>query len=93
LEAPAVGTPSINIGERQHGRLRAPSIIDCPADQAAIVAALQRIRDGHFRPDAPGEPPYGRGGASAKIAGIIQKIDLKRAFPKHFRDLAVPPSS
>jgi UDP-hydrolysing UDP-N-acetyl-D-glucosamine 2-epimerase len=93
LEAPAVGTPSINIGDRQHGRLRAPSIIDCAADSAAIAAALQRIRDGQFRPDVAGEPPYGRGGASSKIAAIVRKIDLKRAFPKHFHDLPAPPSS
>jgi UDP-hydrolysing UDP-N-acetyl-D-glucosamine 2-epimerase len=90
-EAPAVGTPSINIGDRQLGRLRAPSIIDCPAERPAILAALQCILDGRFHPDTSGEPPYGRGGASRKIAGIVRRIDLKRAFPKHFHDLAVPP--
>ena len=90
LEAPAVGTPSVNIGDRQLGRLRAPSIIDCPADQTAILAALRSILDGRFHPDTTSEPPYGRGGASEKIAGIVRKIDLKRAFPKHFRDLPVP---
>jgi UDP-hydrolysing UDP-N-acetyl-D-glucosamine 2-epimerase len=89
-EAPAVGTPSINIGDRQLGRLRAPSIIDCPADQTAILEALRSILDGRFHPDASHDPPYGRGGASEKIAGIIRKFDLKYAFPKHFRDLAVP---
>jgi UDP-hydrolysing UDP-N-acetyl-D-glucosamine 2-epimerase len=90
-EAPAVGTPSVNIGDRQLGRLRASSIIDCPADQAAILAALQCILDGRFHPDASREPPYGRGGASRKIAEIIRTIDLKPAFPKHFRDLEMPP--
>jgi UDP-hydrolysing UDP-N-acetyl-D-glucosamine 2-epimerase len=90
LEAPAVGTPSVNIGDRQLGRLRAPSIIDCPADQTAILEALRSILDGRFHPDASHDPPYGRGGASEKIAGIIRKFDLKYAFPKHFRDLAVP---
>jgi hypothetical protein len=70
--------------------LRAPSIIDCPADQAAILAALQCILGGRFHPDTLREPPYGRGGASEKIAGIVRRIDLKRAFPKHFHDLALP---
>jgi UDP-hydrolysing UDP-N-acetyl-D-glucosamine 2-epimerase len=96
LEAPAVGTPSINIGDRQLGRLRAPSVIDCPADQASVLAALRSILDGRFHPDTSQEPPYGRGGASEKIAGIIRKIDLKGAFPKHFHDLyfqnLAPPS-
>ena len=90
LEAPAVGTPSVNIGDRQLGRLRAPSIIDCRVEQAAILAALQRILEGRFHPDTSNEPPYGRGGASEKIADIVGKIDLRRAFPKHFRDLVAP---
>lgn len=91
LEAPAVGVPSINIGDRQRGRLRAASIIDCPADSAAILESLTGILEGRFRPDPGVEPPYGRGGASEKIAGALRKIDLRGAFPKHFHDLAVAP--
>jgi len=93
LEAPAVNVPSVNIGDRQQGRLRAASIIDCPADQAVILASLRSILEGRFRPDVSGEPPYGRGGASEKIAGTLRKIDLQRAFPKHFHDLKLPPES
>ncbi|UWU90650.1 UDP-N-acetylglucosamine 2-epimerase [Bradyrhizobium sp. CB1015] len=88
LEAPAVGVPTINIGDRQKGRLRAASIIDCPADSATILASLMRIFEGRFRPDPEPPPPYGRGGASEAIAGTLRKIDLTRAFPKHFHDLA-----
>jgi UDP-hydrolysing UDP-N-acetyl-D-glucosamine 2-epimerase len=91
LEAPAVGVPSINIGDRQLGRLRAASIIDCPADQTAILAGLRSILEGRFQPDMSSEPPYGRGGASEKIAGALRKIDLSSAFPKHFHDLAISP--
>jgi UDP-hydrolysing UDP-N-acetyl-D-glucosamine 2-epimerase len=91
LEAPAVGVPSINIGDRQQGRLRAASIIDCPADSAVILASLVRISEGRFHPDPGVEPPYGRGGASDKIAGTLRKVDLRGAFPKHFHDLAVAP--
>jgi UDP-hydrolysing UDP-N-acetyl-D-glucosamine 2-epimerase len=88
VEAPAVGVPSINIGDRQLGRLRAVSIIDCPADPAAIGAALRTIMEGRFRIDPDAQPPYGRGGASEKIAGTLRSIDLRAAFPKHFHDLA-----
>jgi UDP-hydrolysing UDP-N-acetyl-D-glucosamine 2-epimerase len=91
LEAPAVGIPSINIGDRQLGRLRAASIIDCPADSVAILAALESIFAGRFRPDPAREPPHGRGGASEAIAGTLRKIDLRQAFPKDFHDLAVAP--
>lgn len=87
LEAPAVGVPSINIGDRQQGRLRAASIIDCPADPSVISACLKRILDGKFQPDPAQKPPYGRGGASEKIADILRNIDIRSAFPKRFHDL------
>jgi UDP-hydrolysing UDP-N-acetyl-D-glucosamine 2-epimerase len=87
VEAPAAGVPSINIGDRQAGRLRAASIIDCPADQAAILDALSAIFMGRFRVDPNDQPPYGRGGASGKIAEILRKIELRATFPKHFHDL------
>lgn len=91
LEAPAVGTPSINIGDRQSGRLRAASILDCAVDQAEISAALSLVLEGRFQPDLSLEPPYGRGGASGRIADLIQSIDLTKAFPKTFHDL--PPTT
>lgn len=91
LEAPAVGVASVNIGDRQQGRLRAASIIDCPADQTVILANLRSILEGRFRPDVSSEPPYGRGGASEKIAETLGKIDVQRVFPKHFHDLTPPP--
>jgi len=91
LEAPAVGTPSVNIGDRQLGRLRAATILDCPAESGAVLAALKCILEGRFQPDTRGEPPYGRGGASKKIADMVRSIDLKHAFPKHFHDLAPAP--
>jgi UDP-hydrolysing UDP-N-acetyl-D-glucosamine 2-epimerase len=88
VEAPAAGVPSINIGDRQLGRLRAASIIDCSADPGAIGAALRTILEGRFRFDRQAQLPYGRGGASEKIAGTLRRIELRAAFPKHFHDLA-----
>lgn len=87
LEAPAVGVPSINIGDRQLGRLRAASIIDCPADQTAILTTLKAILEGRLQLGDSGDPPYGRGGGSERIARIVSQIDLHGAFPKYFNDL------
>jgi UDP-hydrolysing UDP-N-acetyl-D-glucosamine 2-epimerase len=86
LEAPAVGVPSVNIGERQDGRLRAASIVDCAIDAYAIFRAVRDILDGKIHPDPSIEPPYGRGGASARIAEQLRTVDLSGAFPKRFRD-------
>jgi len=88
IEAPAVGTPSINIGERQTGRLRAASVIDCEPDVEAITAALRTALTPEFRERArKNEPPYGRGGASARIAKILREVVLDTLLPKRFYDL------
>ena len=41
IEAPAMGKPTVNIGPRQQGRVRAPSVIDCADDTEAILAAIE----------------------------------------------------
>ncbi len=84
VEAPAAGVPSINIGDRQLGRLRAASIIDCPADPAAIRAALEAVFDGRFRVDPAATPPYGRGGASEKNRGNSAHHRPSCRFPEAF---------
>lgn len=88
IEAPALGTPTINIGERQAGRLRAVSIIDCEPTVEAIAAALSTVRAPEFRERLRHqELPYGRAGASARIADILREIDFHRYLPKRFHDL------
>jgi len=88
IEAPAVGTPSINIGERQTGRLRAASVIDCKPDAHAIAAALKKaLASGYRRRFRKMKPPYGRGGASARIARVLRTIDIASHLPKRFHDI------
>jgi UDP-hydrolysing UDP-N-acetyl-D-glucosamine 2-epimerase len=82
LEAPAVGIPSVNIGDRQLGRLRANSIIDCDIDEQEIASAIRSILSGNFHPDSSVPPPYGSGGASRRIADIVRRVDIGSAFPK-----------
>jgi UDP-hydrolysing UDP-N-acetyl-D-glucosamine 2-epimerase len=71
-EAPAVGVPAVNIGERQRGRLRAASTHDCPADRFAIIRTLRAVlAAGHV--DA--SSPYGDGQATQRILGTLRSID------------------
>ncbi len=70
IEAPALGTPTINIGRRQEGRLKATSILDCDATEEAITEAIWVV-DKVILPDP--DPPYGRGGdVSGQIVDIIE---------------------
>ncbi len=43
IEAPALGLPTLNIGDRQKGRIRTPSIIDCKSDKVHIEKALATV--------------------------------------------------
>lgn len=87
IEAPVVGTPTINIGPRQAGRLRASSIIDCLEASVDISMAIKRALSPDFQKKAASkESPYGVGGASEKITGILKSIELEGILIKSFND-------
>lgn len=56
IEVPAFNIPSINVGQRQQGRMAAASVIHCSVAQADIEYALQRVDDGNV--DLTGSNPY-----------------------------------
>ncbi len=90
IEAPALGVPAVNIGDRQRGRLRARSVIDCEGKQGAISAALARAISAEFRRSIVEQPlPYGGGiGVGRAILSKI-KAALAAGLPyKRFHDLA-----
>lgn len=71
-EAPSVGTPTVDVGLRQAGRLAGPSVLHTPGETPAIAAALVRALAGNV----PGfDNPYGAGHSSARI------VDALRAAP------------
>lgn len=88
IEAPAVDVPSINIGLRQEGRLRAASIVDTPEEVDAIRAAITRALQPEFRANlAEARPPYGRPNDSArKILAVMEATDFTGLNPKPFYD-------
>lgn len=88
LEAPVFGIGTVNIGNRQKGRLRANSVIDCPPEKDAIINALNLILSESFRKEAGAiYNPYGEGGAAPKIAEILASTPLENLRSKAFHDL------
>ncbi len=88
IEAPALRVGTINIGDRQKGRLRATSVIDCPPDLIAIRAALQCLFSDTFKKTLPHtRSPYGNGGASEKIVRTIKGLDFSTLGKKSFYDI------
>lgn len=87
IETPAFGIPTINIGDRQRGRLQSESIINCSTDSESIEVAIQKAMDSEFKKICKSViSPYGDGHAAEHIASKIvevvneDKIDLKKKF-------------
>lgn len=83
LEAPAVGVPTVDIGPRQQGRLRAPSVLHCGESEAEIRQALDTaLSPAHRAIAARRESPYGQPGAARRIVDLLATVDLAaRAKP------------
>jgi UDP-N-acetylglucosamine 2-epimerase len=79
-ETPALGCPSVNVGPRQRGRLRADNVLDVPYDAVAIEAAVRRAAyDEAFRGQCRTcSNPYSAGGAGARIAEILATLPVDR---------------
>lgn len=71
IEAPAVGLPAVNIGDRQGGRLRGDNVRDVSANAAAIEEALEDVL-WCCCPPLSGRSPYGDGHSGPRIARILQ---------------------
>lgn len=88
LEAPALGTPTVDIGERQRGRLRAPSVIHCAATRRAIATAVREaLSPAHRMCAERRETPYGTPGAAERIAAVLRAHPLEGILIKRFHDL------
>jgi GDP/UDP-N,N'-diacetylbacillosamine 2-epimerase (hydrolysing) len=89
-EAPSFKIGTINIGDRQKGRIMAESVIDCDSSFNAIVQAFTQLYSKEFNQKlANCENPYGNGGASLKIKNRLKAIYLENILKKQFYDLKV----
>ncbi len=79
-ETPAFGCPTVNIGSRQAGRLRAENVLDVGYDTNNIYTAIIRcFEDKTFRNTCRNsENPYGLGDAGEKIAEVLSRVPLDR---------------
>lgn len=89
-EVPSFKIGTINIGNRQKGRIQAQSVINCSEDKTSIKKALKTLYSDVFQEVLKTTVnPYGEGGASQKIATIINNLDLNNLTIKEFFDLEV----
>lgn len=83
-EAPTLGTPTLDIGMRQQGRLRGASVRHASNDATAIARAIDEML---ANPPTDFSNPYGDGHASARIVDALRSIDDPRQLLiKRFED-------
>ncbi len=89
VEAPTAHTPTVNIGDRQRGRLKAPSIIDCDDSADSIATAIERALSPEFQMiAAEGKTFFGEGGVSKRIKQVLKEWPMDGILLKHFYELA-----
>lgn len=85
IEAPFLKTATVNIGDRQKGRLRATSVIDCSEDTESIIKSIKRAMSDVFRSSLTNTISlYGYGDASNKIKKRLKEVKLDNCMIKNF---------
>jgi len=84
-ETPSFRIPTVNIGDRQKGRLQASSVLNCPVQVSKIETSIRQA----FAFDGSATiNPYGDGNSSQRIIAILKKIrDPKQLLQKHFYEV------
>ncbi len=88
-EVPSFKKTTINIGDRQRGRIKASSVIDCDPSEKSIKAAIELALSEEFKEklkDAVN--PYGTGNSSSQIVEIIKATNLNGIIKKKFYNLS-----
>ena len=88
IEAPSLQKGTVNIGNRQLGRLRAASVIDCRPDVQSIKNALDTLFSSQFQSSLPKvSSPYGGSDVASKIVSILKNCSLDGIVRKRFFDI------
>jgi UDP-N-acetylglucosamine 2-epimerase (non-hydrolysing)/GDP/UDP-N,N'-diacetylbacillosamine 2-epimerase (hydrolysing) len=90
IEAPSLGLPVVNIGDRQKGRTRGANVVDAPCEYQAVLRAVKRAASAGFRSPLKGQKnPYDRfndGRTGWRIKEELRRADLASLGMKIFFD-------
>ena len=88
LEVPSFGIPTLNIGDRQKGRMAADSVYNCETDKESILKGLDVIMSPAFKKKAAeSHNPYEKANTVEEIFKVISTYPLEELKQKHFYDL------
>ena len=88
VEVPSFGIPTLNIGDRQKGRIAAESVYNCKSDKDSILAGLEVILSPDFQQKAKrARNPYDKEGTAQAIFDVVSAYPLEQLKQKHFYDI------
>ena len=88
VEAPSFKIATINIGNRQKGRIQSSSVINCEPNSKKISDALTIALSSQFQDQLQNVVnPYGNGGSSQELLNILKKISFSDLLCKEFYDI------
>lgn len=90
VEVPSFGIPTLNIGDRQKGRIFAESVVNCKTDKESILEGLEKVMSKHFREYASTvHNPYEGKNTTEEIFKIISTYPLEQLKQKRFYDISL----
>jgi GDP/UDP-N,N'-diacetylbacillosamine 2-epimerase (hydrolysing) len=93
VEAPSFKIPSVNIGDRQRGRVRAESVVECEPSAASIEAAIRKGTSPKFQQILKAtKNPYEQSGTACEIVSMIAAFDPAGLLKKKFCNISVASS-
>lgn len=85
IEAPSLSTQTINIGERQRGRIQASSVVNCTVSSSAIANAFEQVKQDRKKENTVINP-YGNGNTADKIYSLLKEKLKHKPGAKTFYD-------
>lgn len=88
IEVPSFRKATINIGDRQQGRVKAASVIDCETNNKDIEKAIKKALSVEFKEELKSSKnPYGDKNSSIEIVEVLKSVDLNGIIKKQFYNL------
>ena len=88
IEIPSMKIPTINVGNRQNGRIKSSSVIDCEPLTENIIDIIKKVISKKFiKQMKKVKNPYDKNNVSANIVKILENLDLKDIIKKEFYNL------
>ena len=88
IEAPYFNIGTVNVGDRQRGRIMTDSVINCDSTAEDISKAIQKLFNSSFAKKIDNmEKPYGNGGSAKSIVKIIASTSINGILKKQFFDI------